>query len=463
MEKLTLPDRFVESTCALLGETGYREFYEALSAPQPVSIRLNPFRGIQCSGTPVPWCPEGRYLDVRPTFTFDPLFHAGAYYVQEASSMFLGHAVRQCVHGPAVALDLCAAPGGKSTHLASVLPEGSLLVSNEVMRNRLPVLVENITKWGNPDVIVTGSDPSSFTSLESVFDLIVTDVPCSGEGMFRKDPVAVSEWSPANVGLCIQRQRRILRDIWPALRPGGLLVYSTCTYNTGEDEENVLWIADELGADPVRIDYDAEWGITSSLLPGSDIPVHRFMPHRTCGEGFFLAVLRKHGEYSGPSSARTPRSRDRNRSVPLPSGVERWLLSPDNYTLTFNGELVTAVPSRHQSLVSTISSALRTVRSGLPVCRVKGRDLIPEHAFLMSWQYSPDLFPRVEADLETAVSYLRRDAVTLPSGTPRGYVVLTYRGIPLGFLKNLGNRSNSLYPAEWRILTTHRPDTIVTL
>lgn len=462
MEKIILPEEFVGRTVALLGEDGFNRLHEAISSPQPVSIRLNPFKKIDCGGTVVPWCPDGRYLSSRPTFTFDPLFHAGAYYVQEASSMFLGHAVSQCIDGPVVALDLCAAPGGKSTHLASVLPAGSLLVANEVMRNRLPVLVENLTKWGNPDIVVTGSDPSSFTSLESVFDLIVTDVPCSGEGMFRKDPVAVSEWSPSNVALCIQRQRRILRDIWPALRPGGILVYSTCTYNTGEDEENVLWIMRELGAEPVHISYDKEWGITSSLLPGCDIPVHRFMPHLTCGEGFFLAVLRKDGEGSRAQFQSRSR-RSKSRPAPLPSGIGSWLLESDRFSLVSDGDTVTALPSQHAGLISQLDSCLKVVRAGLPLCRVKGKDLIPEHSYVMSWQYRQGIFPEVEVSLDTAISCLRRDAVILPPSTPRGYVVLTYRNIPLGLLKNIGNRSNSLYPAEWRILTTYRPDSIVTV
>lgn len=457
MEHLNLPSEFITRTRNLLGEEEYTRLESALFAPQPVSVRINPFKPVDIEGTSVPWCPDGRYLPERPSFTFDPLFHAGCYYVQEASSMFLGHAVSSCINGPVVALDLCAAPGGKSTHLASVLPQGSLLVSNEVMRNRLPVLVENMTKWGRPDIMVTGCDPSAFTPLESLFDLIVTDVPCSGEGMFRKDPVAVSEWSPANVDLCIQRQRRIISDIWPALRPGGILIYSTCTYNTGENEENIQWIVNELGAEPVKVPYPEEWGITPSLLSGCDLPVHRFLPHRTQGEGFFLAVLRKKGEHDEKFSFSSSRNRVKTKPMPLPKGVSEWLIDSGNYQLVFDGETVTAFPKSCHNLVSGLSSVLRTVRSGLPVCRVKGKDIIPEHAFIMSSLYRPGSFPSVEVDWDTAISYLRRDAVVLLHDTPRGFVVITYKGMRLGLLKNIGNRCNNLYPSEWRILTTYRP------
>ena len=210
--------------------------------------------------------------------------------------MFVEQALKQYMgEEPVVMLDLCAAPGGKSTHIRSLLPDNSLLIANEVIRNRSQILAENLTKWGPPDVVVTNSDPSDFTPLEDFFDVILTDVPCSGEGMFRKDPVAISEWSPENVEICRQRQRRIIADIWPCLKPGGILIYSTCTYNTKENEENIRWIRDEFGAEVLPLDVAEEWNITGNLLQGESFPVYRFLPHKTQGEGFFLAVLRKPG------------------------------------------------------------------------------------------------------------------------------------------------------------------------
>lgn len=301
---MNLPSDFVTRTRSLLGEEQFEKLYEALQHDTPVSIRLNrnKCKSVPAESTSIPWCETGYYLNARPTFTFDPLFHAGSYYVQEASSMFVEQALRQYVHTPVVMLDLCAAPGGKSTLARSVLPEGSMLVANEVMRNRSQVLAENLIKWGDEGVIVTNNDPADFTPLEAVFDVILTDVPCSGEGMFRKDPVAVDEWSIDNVTVCWQRQRRILKDIWSCLKPGGLLIYSTCTYNREENEDNVAWISCELGAEVLPVAVQEEWNITGNLT-GSDFPVYRFLPHRTVGEGLFLAVLRKYEDDTMEASA----------------------------------------------------------------------------------------------------------------------------------------------------------------
>ena len=250
---MKLPASFIDYTRALLGDEEYDKLAVALQQEPPVSIRLNQLKINHSLSDKVPWSSEGFYLEERLTFTFDPLFHAGCYYVQEASSMFVEQVLRQYITGPVKMLDLCAAPGGKSTHARSILPEGSLLVANEVIRNRSQILAENLTKWGHPDVVVTNNDPADFSALLSFFDVILTDVPCSGEGMFRKDPVAVEEWSPENVEICWQRQRRIIADIWDALKPGGILIYSTCTFNTKEDEENARWIQQEYGGEPLTV------------------------------------------------------------------------------------------------------------------------------------------------------------------------------------------------------------------
>ena len=293
---MALPIDFITRTRALLGNE-FDSFEAALQADVPVSIRINEKKGapIPAADTPdnrVAWCDTGYYLPERLSFTFDPLFHAGAYYVQEASSMFLEQVIRSHVKTPVRCLDLCAAPGGKSTHLAACLPEGSLLVSNEVIRSRSHILAENIAKWGNPNCVVTNNDPKEIGRLTHFFDVIVADVPCSGEGMFRKDTDSTGEWSIANVALCAGRGRRIIHDIWNALKPGGLLIYSTCTYNTEEDEENVHHITEELGAEALPIPaVKDEWQITGPLKYNH--PVYRFFPHKTKGEGFFLAALRK--------------------------------------------------------------------------------------------------------------------------------------------------------------------------
>lgn len=470
---MQLPIPFADYTRSLLGADEYNRLAEALLHTEPpVSIRLNPLKRKQGSLSPVlpalsdkiPWASDAFYLDERPAFTFDPLFHAGCYYVQEASSMFVEQALRRYLpeNDPVAALDLCAAPGGKSTLLRSQLPTDSLLVANEVVRSRAQVLAENLTKWGHPDVVVTNSDPADFTSMADCFDLILTDVPCSGEGMFRKDEGAVGEWSPENVENCWKRQRRILSDIWPCLKAGGLLIYSTCTYNTRENEENVRWLRDELEAEVLPLDVPAGWGITGNLVAGEDFPVYRFFPHRTRGEGFFLAVLRKSGEaeeklFCLPSAkAKERRGKGKDKTQPLfgkaqLAEVGGWLKGADGYILLPEGNQLTAFPTAWLPVLEELKKRVRVMQAGTPLAEIKGKDCVPLHALAMSTLLHADAFPRQEVDDRQAVAYLRKEAVALPDAAPRGIVLLTYRDTPLGFVKNVGNRANNLYPQEWRI------------
>lgn len=478
---MNLPASFVKYTRALLGNEEYEKLAAALQQEPPVSIRINRFRMkdddvrsltdtlVPSSLNKVPWASDGYYLDERLTFTFDPLFHAGCYYVQEASSMFVEQALKRYVDSPVVMLDLCAAPGGKSTHARSVLPEGSLLVANEVIRNRSQVLAENLTKWGHADVVVTNNDPVDFSALPSFFDVILTDVPCSGEGMFRKDPVAVEEWSPENVEICWQRQRRIIADIWPCLKPGGILIYSTCTYNTKEDEENVSWIQQEFGAEQLSLEVRNEWNITGN---------YHFFPHKTKGEGFFLAVLRKptvEDEDIDLSFAKTKASRKKEKK----GSANASLVSKDNlalalswlkqreaegYTLSAEGASVVAFPQRYTDELAAMKQHLKVMQAGVLIGEVKGKDLIPAHALAMSATLlQQDAFSTAEVSYEQAIAYLRKEAISLSETAPRGYVLLTYRNIPLGFVKNIGNRANNLYPQEWRIRSGYLPEEIRTL
>lgn len=467
---MQLPQPFIENIHRLLGAEEGKQLLNALLAEQPVSIRINRQKMENLPSDnilkEVPWCPAGCYLDHRPTFTFDPLFHAGAYYVQEASSMFVAQALKQYVSQPVLMLDLCAAPGGKSTLARSVLPQGSLLVANEVMRQRSQVLAENLIKWGHPDVVVCNNDPADFSSLEELFDVILTDVPCSGEGMFRKDEVAVSEWSTDNVEICWQRQRRILADIWPALKNGGLLIYSTCTYNTQENEENVRWIADELGAEILPLTIQEEWGITGNLLPDAHFPVYRFLPHKAQGEGLFLAVLRKHGKSVESVRFSSKERKGKGKpSQPLFSKEQlaeasRWIAA-DGYELQPLGNVLTTFPKHWMDELSALRNApLRILHAGCPIAEAKGRDLLPQHALAMSQLLSADAFPRVEVSYEQAIAYLRKEAIVLSPDAPRGYLLITYQSHPLGFVKNIGNRANNLYPQEWRIRTGHMPEEI---
>lgn len=467
---MNLPQSFVERTRQLLGDEQYPLFEQALGTEVPVSIRPNRMKcNLPVAGEPVPWAPSGVYLEKRPTFTFDPLFHAGCYYVQEASSMFVERVLREYVQEPVVMLDLCAAPGGKSTLCRSALPEGSLLVANEVMRNRSQILAENLMKWGHPEVVVTNNDPADFTDLTHLFDVILTDVPCSGEGMFRKDQVAVDEWSLENVDICWQRQRRILSDIWPALKPGGLLIYSTCTFNREEDEDNVAWIARELGADMLEVPVEEAWGITGNLI-GDSFPVYRFLPHKVKGEGFFLAVLRKH---AGEVETVEPRAEKKKKGgkdvkgkapqLSVPKEAKDWLQEPGDYQLTINGTNVQAFPKSHETVYILLQQYVKVIHAGITLGEMKGKDLIPHHSLAMSTALADGAFPKAEVTYEQAIAYLRKESLVLDAGVPRGYVLLTYQNIPLGFMKNIGNRANNLYPQEWRIRSGYLPEEIVTV
>lgn len=461
---MNLPQAFTERTRQLLGEEQYQLFEQALQTEVPVSIRPN---RLKCNkyveGEPVAWSSSGVYLNNRPTFTFEPLFHAGCYYVQEASSMFVERVLQEYVKEPVMMLDLCAAPGGKSTLSRTALPEGSLLVANEVMRNRSQVLAENLIKWGNPDVIVTNNDPADFTGLTHLFDVILTDVPCSGEGMFRKDQVAVDEWSIENVDVCWKRQRRILLDIWPALKPGGLLIYSTCTFNREEDEDNVSWIAQELGADVLPVSVEESWGITGNLT-GKDFPVYRFLPHCTKGEGFFLAVLRKHeGEIETISlrPERKKKEKDNKQPLVVPKEVKQWLKNSTAYFFTMKDTNVIAFPKAYEQEYTLLQHYLKVIHAGVTLAEIKGKDLVPHHSLAMSTDLVEGIFPTAELSYKEAIAYLRKEGMVLDTDIPRGYVLVTFQQIPLGFVKNIGNRANNLYPQEWRIRSGYLPEEVV--
>ena len=405
---MQLPEDFVRGTRQLMGETRFNSYLEAFEKEAPVSIRLNVTKGrFFCDilgdvtkepslcYMPVPWCPEGYYLEGRPQFTFDPLFHAGCYYVQEAASMFITHVIKWIMENgqwkmetPLQMLDLCAAPGGKSTAMLSVLPEDCTLVSNEPIPTRAQILLENITKWGAKNCIVTNNYPRDFKKAKAKFDLILCDVPCSGEGMFRKDPATISEWSVQNVEKCWRLQREIVADAWECLNPGGIMIYSTCTFNTKENEENVRWIMEEYDAEVIDIPIDPSWHITGSLLDGFEAPVYRFIPGITRSEGLFVCALKKRGEW---------------REV-------------------------------------------RGKRNDLRQLKCLSIDGMQELST-----------PTADLPYSEALRYLRGEAIVLPADAPRGIVTVTYKGFALGPVKNIGNRANNLYPKPWRIKTTHLP------
>lgn len=459
-----------------MGDELYSRLEEGLDSQEsPVSIRLNPFKAQSLDVTEglydctVPWCRlTGRYLRERPNFTFDPLLHSGLYYVQEAASMIVDHIVRTFIKEPVRMLDLCAAPGGKSTALRAALPEGSVLFSNEPMRTRAQILSENLQKFGHEDVIVTNNYPRDYRKAGIMFDAILADVPCSGEGMFRKDDGARAEWSQQNVDNCWQLQREIVSDIWKCLQPGGLLIYSTCTFNAHEDEENVEWIASELGADIIKLPVKESWDITPAVV--GNAPVCRFLPGISRSEGLFVAVLRKHGESkttalnASVANSKPKKDRKNQRKQTAQGGKQQSadtmqaLRTPDNFTARRNGDEIIAIPKRWADTYDAAASTLKIMHAGVTLGTEKGRDIIPDQSLAMSRQLNIDAYPHVELSYAEAINFLRKEAVTLPEGTPRGFVVVTYLGYPLGMEKNIGNRANNLYPTEWRIKSSHVPE-----
>lgn len=455
---MTLPEEFIKYTRELMGDDRFESLATGLKDEAPVSIRLNPLKcdiahtAITGKRSDVAWCPTGVYLNERPNFTFDPLLHAGAYYVQEASSMFVAHVLRQTVSDSVRMLDLCAAPGGKSTACRTFLPEDSLLISNEPMRMRANILSENMQKFGHTDVIVTNNYPRDFRKSGLIFDVILADVPCSGEGMFRKDEGAISEWSVQNVENCRRLQREIVSDIWPCLKPGGLMIYSTCTFNAHEDEENAVWIAEELGADFVEIAVSPEWNITGPLV--GDNPSYRFLPGTSEGEGLFMTVLRKHGQYDSPTKA--PANKKQNRKTD--KAVSLPLTDSDDFETRERGDRLVAIPKKWADVYDAAAKSLNVIHAGITIGTRKGKDIVPDQSLTLSARLDRSKFANVDIDYTQAINYLRKEAVALPDGTPKGFVLLTYKGLPLGFEKNIGNRANNLYPQEWKIKSAHIPE-----
>lgn len=492
------------------------------TAPE-VSVRVNRRKcgaalpKVAEGGTPVPWCADGFYLPERPDFTHDPALHQGCYYVQDASSMAIAEVVGQLLAKlPEEALqslrylDSCAAPGGKTTAAMAALPPTALVVANEYDYRRAEILKENILKWGGNNAVVARGDTARFRQLPEWFHIVAADVPCSGEGMMRKDETARAQWTPRLVEECAARQREILDNLWETLLPGGYLIYSTCTFNRAENEEVMDYMLRTYGAEPVPLSMERFPGVvaTETML--------RFLPGRIRGEGLALGVLRKPGDLplSLPDSdptrerkpsrlpAKSPKSAggksskfdsgraskfdggkagkfdggksskefkgknggsaaDTLKGLPISeAALASWLPDPDTWHLEMTPDGPRALPTRHLAPLRAFASALDTIHLGLPLATLKGRSLLPTHELALATTVGPrppheesvpGAFPTAEVDLSTALTYLRRES--LP-GFPvaKGPVLLTHAGLPLGFVNNLGNRSNNLYPSPWRIL-----------
>jgi len=415
------------------------------SGEQVTSIRINPFKESEIRNlkSKIPWTDHGYYLETRPSFTFDPLFHAGCYYVQEASSMFLEQAIKQTVDlsQPLKVLDLCAAPGGKSTHLLSLISKESLLVSNEVIRSRANILADNIAKWGCNNVIVTNNDPRDFHRLQNYFDVIVVDTPCSGSGLFRRDPDAIDEWSEQNVALCSQRQQRILADVLPSLKNGGVLIYSTCSYSKQEDELICEWLRNELKINNEELIISPDWKIVKS--EGG----YRFWPDKVRGEGFFIACFRK--EEEDKEDIYLPKVKPEKFSN-LEMDILNKNVNTEGLSFLRHEEIIYAIPEKLLADINFLSSKLRVVNCGTKVGEVMKDKLIPDHAFALSSIIS-DKISRLELDHEQGIQYLKKKELKLQTDK-KGWTLVTHQEHHLGWINILPNRINNYYPKELRIL-----------
>lgn len=447
-----LHEKFVSQMSSLLSESDCSQLMSIIRDAQPqVSVRVNPAKHPQLptSLSRVPWCPTGFCLDSRPQFTFDPFLHAGHYYVQDASSMFLHHVICSLISEPVRYLDLCAAPGGKTTTALSALPHGSLVVANEYVTQRARVLADNVMRWGASNCVVTNNTPRDLGRLKDFFHVIAADVPCSGEGMFRKDADAVAQWSPALVEECAARQKQIIADVWDALRPGGLFIYSTCTYNSAENEQMVDYIVRNYNAESVPVPVSEEWNI----LPAIASPHHcyRFMPHRTRGEGLFLSVVRK------PGGEKVVDQRLKGSLPPvspaLAKSIAGWMATDVSFMSI--GDDIVALPDSLREQMAFLCGRLNVFYCGTPVASIKGKRPQPLQSLALSCCINRDAFDVADVDYPTALAYLRGESLNIP--VPKGYVLLTYNGASLGFVNNLGNRANNLYPKPLRIISRNAP------
>ena len=449
---IPLPEEFILSMRDALGEEA-EKLFAALDTPAEISIRLNPAKPAEVfEGEAIGWSPNGRYLSERPQFTLDPLMHGGAYYVQEASSQFIAHILKDDDLEGCRVLDMCAAPGGKTTIYSSKVGLRGLVVANDINHGRALALSDNVKRWGMGNVVVTCNDPSHIGEFEEWFDVVGVDAPCSGEGMFRKMEEARSEWSPSSVDQCVARQRDILTEAWRTLRPGGKLIYSTCTFNNREDEGIVEWLMEEYGDDIIpaeRIDTCEEWGITRSDIGA--FQCFHFYPHSARGEGFFVAVAHK---AEGNIKRRSPKAK-RNTLAPLKGSeiaeVSRWVNDSNKMSFRSINGLIIGYNNAVVDDVIQLSGSLFVVYSGVACGEIFKGTLKPEHSLALYVDRNRNTVPEVEVSLEDAQNYLRKQDIDVKQFN-EGINAVTYKGTTIGYIKRIGARCNNMYPKDLRIL-----------
>lgn len=447
---MMLPPLFTERIKATFPADEADEFLCAIDLEPAVSLRLHPLKKVEGTyASEVPWNREGRYLAERPEFIFDPLFHAGAYYVQESSSMFLKKALEKIdIPNHALVLDLCAAPGGKSTLLLSELPLDALLVANEVIRTRIPALKENIQRWGYPNAMVTNADPGDFTQLAETFDVIVVDAPCSGEGMFRKDPDATKHWSPDALETCELRQQRILKSAKQALKMGGYLIYSTCTFNPGENEAQLQTLLNE-GFTGLPILSDDDFPEITRIPIGESGVGYAFYPHKVKGEGFFISILKKEKATEVEASEQKFKRAFFEKNAKNIQGTEQWLENPQQFVYKERNGSIYAVPGDLEKSMQLIASCVTTMYAGVRIGEIKGNEFLPDHALALSNIVKRDI-PQIALTREDALRFLKKESIR-SHDVPKGIYAVRYEGLNLGWVKAVPGRLNNLLPMEFRI------------
>ena len=448
-----LPQQFVVNMRHQLGDSSAEALFEALESSSPISVRLNPYKWHGGEyGTAVPWCEWGRYLDTRPQFTTEIPFVAGAYYVQEAGSQFIAHILKtEGIEGGKI-IDMCAAPGGKTTLYSAIVGDRGLVLANEYVRNRANVLADNVRKWGLGNVVVANNDPQHIAAFEQWADVVAVDAPCSGEGMFRKDEVARSEWTAQSVDMCAARQMDILRQAWKSLKAGGLLIYSTCTFNTTEDEGILEQMTSEWGEEiepSTEIAVSDNWGV--ECIKVGDFQGFRFFPHRVKSEGFFVAVARKRADVGGRSVVPKPRKKimtDAPREAI--KELSRWVVNPDTLRFAVVAESYYAYPLEYFETIRSLANNLTVIYSGVEMGQIFKGKLKPEWSLSQSVWYNRDVVPSVELGREEALDYLRKKDVSAGVFV-EGINLVSSDGYALGFVKRVGNRVNNGYPNSLKI------------
>lgn len=444
--KKELPREFAARMQGQLGDAA-QAFFDALEEPSPVSIRLHHLKGrsLYACADPVPWCPLGCYLESRPAFHLDPHWHGGAYYVQEASSMILDYALTSLIQNkePRIWVDLCAAPGGKTGILASHMGPGDVLLANEVVGTRRAILRENLTKAGYQNIFISGEPSSSFR--EPFADVMLIDAPCAGEGMMRKDPEAIHQWMPSLVQQCSTLQRQLVSESVRALRNGGYLIYSTCSYSPDENLNNVKHFVSTYGLDPVPLHFPKTWGIET--LEQNGIEGYQLFPHRVRGEGLFIAVLQKEdaSDTSSPTSKKVVQAFE-----PMPAWLDDALTNTDHYRVRKNS-------ISHQIIQASATVKANELLMLFPKAELigeagerKGKDYVPSHFIAMSG-IATQSFGTLQLDYSTALDYLQRATDSLPNDGHPGWHLVSFDGTMLGWVKRIAQGWKNHYPMSWRL------------